>query len=373
MKMFLVCSGLGQINRGFETFTLECFEALTKVPSLDATLFKGGGRSQDKAIKLWNFSRNTSMAKRLGKTTGRSAYYIEQLTFTLSLLPYIRQKKPDVIFFSDGTIGNLLWHWRRTTKQMYKLLFSNGGPLSPPFSRWDYVHQLTPSHLQTALDAGEPVTKQSMIPYGIQVNNQLQIMRDIERQALRRQLGLPAEKPIILTVGTINQSHKRMDYVIREVAALREPRPYLVMLGQFDEESAEVISLGNQLLGRDNFQAKTVPYHKIAKYYQIADAFVLASLNEGFGRVLLEAMSHGLPCLVHDYDVTRFVLGQEGYFADFRATGSLAELIKATLTSQDKAKKLRRHQSVYKRFSWDTLRPMYVDMILRCAKSCPPY
>ena len=41
IKVFLVCPTLGRINRGIESFTRECFDSLSKVSSLDVTLFKG--------------------------------------------------------------------------------------------------------------------------------------------------------------------------------------------------------------------------------------------------------------------------------------------------------------------------------------------
>ncbi|MCB9079350.1 MAG: glycosyltransferase family 4 protein [Anaerolineaceae bacterium] len=368
MKVFIVCSGLGQINRGFETFTQECFEALAEVPSLDVTLFKGGGQSRGKEIKVWNLPRNTSIAKWLGKTTGRGAYYTEQVTFTLSLLPYIQQKKPDVIFFSDGTIGNNLWHWRRITNQPYKLLFSNGGPLSPPFPRWDHIQQVTPYQLDNALAAGEAEHRQSLVPYGINMPAELPTLSPTERRTTRQRLGLPPERPLMLSVGAVNTSHKRMDYVIREIASLSEPRPYLLLLGQQEAESAEIVALGRRLLGKDNFQVKTVAAEAVTDYYQVADVFVLASLHEGFGRVFLEAMAHGLPCLAHDYDISRFVLGPEGYLANFKQSGSLANLItRVSQADNITAKHHQRHHRIYERFSWEKLRASYVEMIQRCA------
>ena len=54
-KVFVICSGLGNIKRGYESFTQECFEALSQEPLLDVTLFKGGGKSSEKEIALWNF------------------------------------------------------------------------------------------------------------------------------------------------------------------------------------------------------------------------------------------------------------------------------------------------------------------------------
>ncbi|MHC5718054.1 MAG: glycosyltransferase family 4 protein, partial [Nostoc sp.] len=133
IKVFLICSGLGNVKRGFESFTQECFEALSQEPELDITLFKGGGKSNHRQISLWNFPRDSSVGIHLGKLTGRGAYFLEQVSFVCSLLPHIYQQQPNVIYFSDGAVGNILWHWRKRTGQRYKLLYSNGGPLSPPF------------------------------------------------------------------------------------------------------------------------------------------------------------------------------------------------------------------------------------------------
>lgn len=365
-KVFLVCSGLGNAKRGFESFTQECFAALSQESSLHLTLFKGGGKTEANSITLPNIPRDTWAAKQIAKLIGREGYLVEQASFVLSLLPHIQLKQPDVIYFSDGNIGNILWHWRRLTRQNYKLLFSNGGPLSPPFCRWDLVQQVTPTYYRAALAAGESEVKQTLVPYGIEAESE--IVLDLKRKELREQLGLPRDRPVILSVGAINKSHKRMDYVIREIASLPQPLPYLLLLGQQQSESAEIIAMGDRLLGANNFQVKTVAFQEVPNYYQAADLFVLASLTEGFGRVFLEAMAHGLPCLAHDYEVARFVLGEEGYFANFAAKGSLAELVNRVLAESDKDyKRDLRYQSIYKRFSWKQLLPSYVQMIESCA------
>jgi glycosyltransferase involved in cell wall biosynthesis len=368
-KVFVICSGLGNVRRGYESFTQECFDILSQEPELDVTLFKGGGETSEKEIALWNLPRNTKVSNILGEITekliGRGeGYFIEQVTFFLSLVPHIQSKKPDVIFFSDENLGNLLWYWRRLSKENYKLLFSNGGPILPPFPRWDYVQQLVPVHLQNALDAGQVAEKQSLVPYGIHMPAELQILTPNEREALRRKLELPENRPLILSVGTINKSHKRMDYVIREIASLPQPRPYLVLLGQQDSESSEIISLANNLLGTDNFQVRTVTQKEMSDYYKTADAFVLASLGEGLPRVFLEAMSQGLPCLAHSYEVSDFVLGNDGYLANFETPGNLANLLPQALAeSHDVSRRKLLHQRTYNRFSWEKLRLDYVNLI----------
>jgi 1,2-diacylglycerol 3-alpha-glucosyltransferase len=366
IKTFIVCTGLGKIQRGFESFSQECFDALSQESSLDITLFKGGGNSDTKSITLPNLPRNDWLTIQLAKLIRRSPYFIEQTSFTLNLLSHLHQQQPDVIYFSDGTVGNLLWHWRNLTKQTYKLLYSNGGPLNPPFPRWDCIQQLTPAHFKTAIDAGEPPEKQILLPYGLKMPAQLSILSKPERSALRLRLGLPENRPILLSVGAINNCHKRMNYLIRELAALPPPRPYLILLGQLEAESPKIIHLARELLGEENFQVKTVSSLQVSDYYKVADTFVLTSLKEGFGRVFLEAMAHGLPCLAHDYETSRFILRNEGYFGNFQLNGNLANLLlQFFYQPQNESKQRQRHQSIYTRFSWESLRHRYVEMIER--------
>ena len=383
IKVFILCSGLGQIWRGYESFYQEFFTAFSQDSELDITLFKGGGESQGKAIALWNLPRYSKWAIKLGRIqwrelkvaerwdliTEKQAYNVEEFTFFLSFLPYLMRGKPDAVYLSDRGLGNWLWHWRNLTKQKFKIVFRNGSPFPPPFPECDRVQQLTPTEFKKALDAGEPPEKVSFIPHGFNIPRQLEFLDAPARDALRSKLGLPQKRCLILSVGYVVQSHKRMDYVIQEVASLPEPRPYLLLIGQQDVrgETREIIKLAKQLLGEENFQVKTVPHDEISDYYKAADVFVLASLLEAFGRVFVEALSHGLPCLAHDYEVSRYILGEEGYFADFNLRGNLAKLIEEVLAeSEDNFKRDRRHRLAYERFSWEQLRPAYIQMFQQC-------
>jgi glycosyltransferase involved in cell wall biosynthesis len=365
-KVFLICSGLGKVQRGYESFTQECFEALQKEPSLEVMLFKGGGISQDKEFTLSNIHRGSWLADKLSQILKKDPYFIEQLTFCLSLIPHIYQKKPQVIFFSDFVLGTMLWHLRRVTGLPFKLLFSNGAPNGPPFSRTDCVQQLTPTHYQMALDAGESADRHFLVPYGIKMSDHLEMLSQQQRTDLCHTLGLPSDRPILLSVAAINKTHKRMDYLIREVAQMPLPRPFLLLLGHQNDESIEIVNMGNQLLGKENFRVKTVALKEVSNYYQVANIFILASLSEGFGRVFLEAMSYGLPCLAHDYAIARYVLGEHGYFANFELSGTLTDLLNRLILGNNESHQIQRHHSIYERFSWDKLLPSYIEMIHRC-------
>ncbi|MCL6750043.1 hypothetical protein KBT16_03245, partial [Nostoc sp. CCCryo 231-06] len=102
LKVFLICTGLGHIMRGYESFAEQAFQELSKEPSLDIILFKGGGKAKAKEIPLWNLPRHTITACRIAKYTKSSAYFVEQISFLFSLIPHIQTEKPDVIYFSDN-------------------------------------------------------------------------------------------------------------------------------------------------------------------------------------------------------------------------------------------------------------------------------
>jgi glycosyltransferase involved in cell wall biosynthesis len=259
----------------------------------------------------------------------------------------------------------------------YRLLLSNGAPERPPFPYADHVQQLNPTLLDEALRAGESAARQSLVPYGIHVPPGPPESFSAEALAAARQrLDLPAHRPLVLSVGWISRVHKRMDHVIEEIAGLpADRRPYLALLGDQDEASVPVIELATRRLGREGFCARTVPYAEVADYYRVADAFVLAALGEAFGRVFLEALAAGLPCIVHDHPIHRYVLDREGTFVDMAAPGVLSQALAGVLADlpslQSAEARARRRESVRARFGWETLAPAYMDMFRRCAGSNP--
>ncbi|MEA5549340.1 glycosyltransferase, partial [Limnoraphis robusta CCNP1324] len=250
----------------------------------------------------------------------------------------------------------------------FRLLFRNGGPYPPPYPRFDHVQQVTEVYLELALNAGSPPGQQSLVPAAFTIPATFTPLLEEEKAALRRKLGLPHEKPIVLSVSAVNITHKRLDYLIRELAGLSEPRPYLLILGQPDAETSRVVTLADELLGAGNYRIDTVEPEEMADHYRSADVLVLASTREGFGRVMVEAMSHGLPCLAHDYAISRYVLGDQGDFADFTSRGALTALVQQVLGKGVSPQQQREmHRTAFERFSWDGLRPAYVDLIHRCA------
>lgn len=374
VRVLFSCSGVGYINRGIESFFREAFDGLKNTAGLEARLICGGGSPSDNEQRVPMLKRTGFIAQSIGQLTGRSAYAVEQWSSFPAIVREIRRFRPNVVFTSEANLLFLLRRFRRLIGVDFRLLFSNGGPCGPPFHRYDFVHQVAPFYLDEALAAGEPSSRHVFVPYGIHVPNSPFPTTD-EKLIIRARLGLPVNRPVLLSVGWIARNHKRMHHLIEEVARLPEPRPFVQLLGAMDHESAEIVELGNRILGPPNFDARSVSYEQVAAFYRAADLFALCSLKEGFGRVYLESLMHGLPTIGHRHPVIEWVLADAGVVADMETPGALSTVLQGELTrlaSAGPADSATRREIIRRRFSWNVLRPQYVKMFRHAEESLLP-
>ncbi len=371
-RVVIACGGVGFANRGFETLARESFDALRDRDDVEVLLVKGRGRRLPDERVARTVGRDSRAAAAGARLLGRDTFYVENAGFTASIIPLLARRRPDVVFLSEWWLGRGLARWRRRTGARWRLLLSNGGPYPPErFGHVDHVHQLTPHEFDRAVEAGVPRERQTLLEIGAAMPAGDRPGGAADRAALRDRLGLPSGRPLALSVAALAFHHKRMDYVVRELAALPEPRPFLVMLGQREEETPRLLELADALLGPDGYAARTVAPAEVSTYYDAADVFVLGSLWEAFGIVMVEALAHGLPCVVHDGPTQRFVLGDEGgALADFTREGALAAALPEVLaTAGDEPARARRRRIAHDRFAWDRLAPRYAEMMRRCAYS----
>lgn len=370
VRVLFICSGIGIMNRGIESFFREAFDGLQGMEGIQTMLIKGAGDTTEREYVTWSLPRTGRLAQLLGRVARRNSNVVEQWSTFFPVVRQIRRFRPHLIFYSEANLGFLLYWFRKQIGVPYKLLFSNGGPCHPPFVRRDFVHQVAPLYYDEAIEAGEPAEKHFLVPYGINVPATAPTATCEAKKAARTKLGLPLDRPIVLSVGWIAKELKRMDYVIEEIGRLPARRPFLQLLGAIDDRSTEIVELGNRLLGPENFSARSVPYEMVADYYRAAEVFVLGSLSEGFGRVLLEAMMHGVPVIAHRHPVIEFVVGDVGRLEDLSVPGTLASAVRETLASPDSPElKEERWKSVRSRFDWQSLRPNYSDMFRHCAEN----
>jgi glycosyltransferase involved in cell wall biosynthesis len=368
VRVLLACSGLEHAHRGFESFARECFSALRDAPELDVWLIKATGADGDHERAVPALKRDDRLARALGRL--RDPIHVEQYAFAISLQPQILRLRPDVVYLSEWFTGIALNRLRRLSRRRYAIVLSNGSMAGEGFDHFDRVHQHTAPALEYVLAHGADPARHILLPVAFDVPASVPTAG--ERAALRGRLGLPADRPVVTSVAALNRHHKRLDYVIAEIARMPEPRPFLLLVGQPEPETDALRALARELLGDDGHSIRTVPRSEVDDLLRASDLFVLASLAEGLPRALVEAMAHGLPCLAHDYSVARYALGEHGLLADLTQPGALAGLVQEALSGSGAgADGEARRRSVYDRFSWDRLKPRYVDMLAGAVGGAP--
>lgn len=110
----------------------------------------------------------------------------------------------------------------------------------------------------------------------------------------------------------------------------------------------------------------SVPNRKIEELYGIADIFLHPTYNEGFPRVILEAMAAGLPIVSTDAGGTRELLGerQVGLIVPRDAPQAFADCLAALITDPPLRQQLaEENRQQVERFSTDRVAEMYEKIL----------
>jgi len=367
--IFFMCSGLGKTPRGFEAHVEDLFHNINCLGLYNVHLYKGGGITNKNEKRIKHIPQTSNVAKLLSFISGKTTYFIQNVTFFIGLLPYVTFIKIDCIYLGEPILCNLLIKWRKITGQRFRILFFTGGQTIPRcIDKHDFIHHVSPLCIERAIELGIPSSHQFLIPHFLNLTSEHLVLNDSNKRRLKKNLNIPDYAKIILSVGAIDYSVKRMDYIIREVSKIKQP-VFLILLGTEEKQTNEVKVLAKTLLGDNNIYINSVPRNQLSQYYNIADVFVLASLMEGFGIVFIEALSHGIPVVAHDYSVSRYVLNTHGNFTDLSIDNSLISAVEAIIGNENTFKeKQLRHRFVYDNYSWNSLKSSYLLMFEKVTK-----
>lgn len=184
------------------------------------------------------------------------------------------------------------------------------------------------------------------------------------RRELRRALGI-AERFTFLSVGGI-EPRKGSVHLMEAMALLAKdlaPPPALVVVGGHsfqdyrayrDQVLERLPELGLEL-DRDVFLLGTVEDAELHEWYRTADALAFPSVKEGWGLVVLEAMSAELPVVTSDIAVLREYLTEHRTAVMTRAgdSGSLAAgMREMVLDAALRVRLVAGGREVVQRYSW---------------------
>lgn len=162
MKIALLCSGLGHVDRGHEIFARDLFEMLKG--SLDITLFKGGGQAASGERVIENIPRNSPLLaavkmvvspKWASAAQEQERIRVETETFAYASLLPLLEGAYDVIHCLEQEVCNILYAHRHLFAQTPKIVFSNGGAiLARDLPNCDFVQEHTDYNLSRSARKG---------------------------------------------------------------------------------------------------------------------------------------------------------------------------------------------------------------------------
>jgi glycosyltransferase involved in cell wall biosynthesis len=181
-----------------------------------------------------------------------------------------------------------------------------------------------------AVDLGIPEDKVRVVGNGVDTVK----FHPVPRSEARSRIGLPTDAPVLVTVGGLTE-RKGFHRVIELLPRLRQILPglrYLVVGGPSAEgdwgprlqEQVRELGLQEAVL----FLGPVAP-EELKWVLSAADVFVLATRNEGWANVILEAMACGLPVVATDVGGNREVVSRSelGLVVPFGAPDALQQAL----------------------------------------------
>jgi glycosyltransferase involved in cell wall biosynthesis len=184
-----------------------------------------------------------------------------------------------------------------------------------------------------------------------------------ERMAQRAELGVPADKPLLLFIGRFVE--KKGLGVLRELTA-RLPQAHWLFAGWGPMDPGA--------WGRSNVSVRLRPGHQdLPALYRAADLLVLPSVGEGFPLSVQEAMACGTPALVGAETAAGCPAAREVLLAEVTGEGSAERWrarIEALLASPALLEDLRPRVAAFAReqWSWERATRRYAEVLQRAAR-----
>jgi glycosyltransferase involved in cell wall biosynthesis len=247
----------------------------------------------------------------------------------LGALPRLRQLKRqgrldilDAHFaYPDGYAATLLGRWLDVpvtiTLRGTEVRHARDAKLAPlvlaAVRRANRVFAVSQSLREVVAGLGVDPEHVLVVGNGVDLDKFSPVPRAIAREALK----IPQDAPVLITVGGLVE-RKGAHRVIELLPALRRQFPGLVYLvvGGPSAEGDMSEALKRQVIDAGLADAVcflgALPPEELRVPLSAADVFVLATRNEGWANVLLEAMACGLPVVTTDVGGNREVVCDDG-------------------------------------------------------------
>lgn len=163
-------------------------------------------------------------------------------------------------------------------------------------------------------ELGIPPEKVVVVPNGVDIEK----FAPVDPARARRELGLPANHKVLISVGGLVE-RKGFHRIIAALPEIRKTIPQVMYIivggpsveGNYEPELRRLVAeLGLEDAVRF---AGPQPHEMLYKWLSAADVFCLATSNEGWANVFLEAMACGLPVVASRVGGNEEVVASDEY------------------------------------------------------------
>jgi glycosyltransferase involved in cell wall biosynthesis len=357
--LFLVCTGLGRVQRGFESYIRDLAEKLTN-ESVDFTFQVFLGKRLTGAVfaqqPVVHLPRGFKLYRKLG-VSEFTGFNIEQLTFFFGLLPYILVKKPKTIYLGEYNLYCYLYKFRQIFGLSYSLVLYTGGQVAPGLfdSQKDFVHHITDVYYNQLIKQGVPPNRQFILPHFIDLNFPIndRLVSMIKNKA--------NGKKIFLSVGQIDKQIKRM-HLIPQILTGVSDKVFPVVVGANTSDTEDIVASLKSTFGSDGFIVTQSSRSEIGSYYAAADCFILCSAKESFGLAFVEALFFNLPVICHDFQEAHFVLEGNAHYLNLDEADKASDWVENHFLMLNKSERINGAAFVKEHYTWESLRTGYLSM-----------
>ena len=173
------------------------------------------------------------------------------------------------------------------------------------------------------------------------------------REQLRQQLGLGANRPVLLFASKLLARKRCTDLVEAylelvkrsKLAGKSRPLPYLLIIGE-GEQRPQIEARLQQASAEGREGVRMLGFRnqsELPRFYDLCDAFVLPSIHEPWGLVVNEAMNAGKAIVVSDEVGCQPDLvedGDNGIVFPARNVGALADALERVLEQPEVCRKM---------------------------------
>ena len=206
------------------------------------------------------------------------------------------------------------------------------------------------------------VTKDSLIKEGFNINNIKVIPYGVDTSKfIYKRKDYLSGKFRVIFIGSLNQ-RKGVSYLLKALSKLTNVELIIVGRGIFDLK----------LIENYNFDIKIyrdVPFKKLLNLMHSSHCFVLPSIIEGFGQVIIEAMATGLPVIVSENTIGRDIIidGKNGFLVPIRNVNAIEEALLMLQQNTDLINEIGYNGHLFaKSLTWEKFRNNISNVLSSC-------